>query len=172
MQATSNKAQIPDIAAQVTYAMRIMGISPLPRNYELYYEAYIGSNPKLTKELAALGSRATQEELDEIGARYFSHLHPAGLDRVHNQMARELTDLLSLLREEQFALENYNRVLDETYRNISNKSTTSADLLRQAVGILSEATVDTMNQAKKRAENVTLKSFEMEIIRQELDEYK
>ncbi len=57
MRAALSKAQIPDIAAQVTYAMRIMGIAPLPRNYELYYEAYIGSNPKLTKELAALGSQ-------------------------------------------------------------------------------------------------------------------
>ena len=170
--ATSGKIQMPDIAAQVTYAMRMMGVSPIPRNYELYYEAYIGSNPKLTKELAALGSRATQEDLDEIGARYFSHLHPAGIDKVHNQMALELADLLKLLREEQFALENYNKVLDETYRNISSKSNTSADLLRQAVGILSEATVDTMSQGKERAENVSMKSFEMEVIRQELDEYK
>ena len=113
MQAALSKAQIPDIAAQVTYAMRIMGIAPLPRNYELYYEAYIGSNPKLTKELAALGSRANQEELDEIGARYFAHVHhAAGIDRAHTHLASELGDLLRLLREEQSALENYNRLLD------------------------------------------------------------
>ncbi|WP_438747957.1 GGDEF domain-containing protein [Pararhizobium sp. O133] len=173
MQAASNKAQIPDIAAQVTYAMRIMGISPLPRNYELYYEAYIGSNPKLTKELAALGSRATQEELDSIGARYFAHHHHAvGVDRVHTHLATELGDLLALLKEEQFALENYNRVLGETFQNISSKSHSSVEILRQAVGILTEATADTMNQGKERAENVSLKSVEMEVIRQELDEYK
>lgn len=173
MQAASNKAQIPDIAAQVTYAMRIMGISPLPRNYELYYEAYIGSNPKLTKELAALGSRATQEELDLIGERYFAHHHhAAGVDRVHTHLATELISLLSLLKEEQFALENYNRVLGETFQNISSKSHSSAEILRQAVGILTEATADTMSQGKERAENVSQKSVEMEVIRQELDEYK
>ena len=65
--AMTPKAQIPDIAAQITYAMRTMGVAPIPRNYELFYEAYIGSNPSLTKELAALGSKATQEELDELG---------------------------------------------------------------------------------------------------------
>ena len=64
--AVAQKVQVPDIAAQVTYAMRIMGVSPIPRNYELFYEAYIGSNPKLTRELAALGSKASQEELDEL----------------------------------------------------------------------------------------------------------
>jgi diguanylate cyclase len=173
MQAASNKAQVPDIAAQVTYAMRIMGISPLPRNYELYYEAYIGSNPKLTKELAALGSRATQEELDEIGARYFSHVHhAAGIDRAHNHLTSELAELLKLLKDEQFALENYNKLLDETYQNITGKSSSSAEILRQCVSLLTEATADTMNQGKERAENVSLKSFEMEVIRQELDEYK
>ena len=73
--AGAQKVQVPEIAAQVTYAMRIMGVSPIPRNYELFYEAYIGSNPKLTRELAALGTKASQEELDEIGARYFGHHH-------------------------------------------------------------------------------------------------
>src|SRR6218665_3549210 len=105
--ATAGKIQMPDIAAQVTYAMRVMGVSPIPRNYELYYEAYIGSNPKLSKELAALGRRATQEELDEIGARYFSHFHrPVGIDRPHHQMTAELSELLKLLKDEQSALEN------------------------------------------------------------------
>ena len=54
------KAQVPDVAGQVTFAMRSMGVAPIPRNYELFYEAYIGSNPALTRELSALGSNATQ----------------------------------------------------------------------------------------------------------------
>ncbi|WP_275782952.1 GGDEF domain-containing protein [Pararhizobium gei] len=171
MQAALSK--VPDIAAQVTYAMRIMGIAPLPRNYELYYEAYLGSNPKLTKELAALGSKATQEELDGIASRYFAHIHhAAGVDRAHSHLARELGDLLRLLQDEQSALENYNRLLGETYQHITSKSTTSVELLRQAVTILTEATADTMTQGKERVECVSLKSFEMDVIRQELDEYK
>ena len=64
--ATPPKTQAPDVAAQITYAMRSMGVAPIPRNYELFYEAYIGSNPSLTRELAALGSRATQDELDAL----------------------------------------------------------------------------------------------------------
>ena len=87
-------------------------------------------------------------------------------------LASELGDLLKLLKDEQFALENYNRLLDETYQNITGKSSSSAEILRQCVSHLTEATADTMNQGKERAENVSLKSFEMEVIRQELDEYK
>ena len=57
--AIAPKAQNPDVAGQITYAMRSMGVAPIPRNYELFYEAYIGSNPALTRDLAALGKSAT-----------------------------------------------------------------------------------------------------------------
>ncbi|ACP25470.1 GGDEF family protein [Sinorhizobium fredii NGR234] len=171
--ATSNKTPTPDIAAQITHAMRMMGVAPIPRNYELYYEAYLGSNPQLSKELAALGSRATQEDLDAIGARYFSHIHHSrGIERAHSTLAEKLSELVTLLRDEQYALESYNRVLDEAYLNIANKSASSADILRHAIDILSEATADTMNQGKERVQTVVQKSVEMEAIRQELDEYK
>ncbi|ASY56797.1 GGDEF domain-containing protein [Sinorhizobium sp. CCBAU 05631] len=171
--ATSNRTPTPDIAAQITHAMRMMGVAPIPRNYELYYEAYLGSNPQLSKDLAALGSRATQEELDAIGARYFSNIHHSrGIERAHSTLAAKLGELVTLLRDEQYALESYNKVLDEAYLNITCKSAASADLLRHAIDILSEATADTMNQGKERVQTVVQKSFEMEAIRQDLDEYK
>ena len=156
------KMQVPDIAAQVTYAMRQMGVSPIPRNYELFYEAYIGSNPKLTKELAALGARATQEELDAIGAQYFGHHQASGLDGAHSRMVGELDGLLSMLKQEQNSLESYNKLLTETYTRINTKSVASADLLRNAITILSDATGDTMAKGAKTVEGVQAKSREME----------
>lgn len=76
------------------------------------------------------------------------------------------------MKDEQYALETYNKVLDEAYVNITSKSASSADILRHAIGILTEATADTMSQGKERVQTVVQKSFEMEVIRQELDEYK
>jgi diguanylate cyclase len=166
------KVQVPDIAAQVTYAMRQMGISPLPRNYELFYEAYIGSNPKLTKELAALGSRASQEELDAIGAQYFGRHQANAVDGAHIKIVSELEDLLTMLKQEQNSLESYNKLLGETFSRINNKSAASADLLRNAITMLSDATGSTMAQGKVTVEGVEAKSREMDDIRKELDEYK
>lgn len=166
------KIQVPDIAAQVSYAMRQMGVAPIPRNYELFYEAYIGSNPKLTKELASLGARATQEELDAIGAQYFAQHQGQAVQGAHGRIVNELQDLLSLLKDEQSALESYNRLLEETHSRITSKSAASADLLRNAIGVLSEATGNTMAQGKVTVEGVEAKSREMEDIRKELDEYK
>jgi diguanylate cyclase len=166
------KVQVPDIAAQVTYAMRQMGVAPIPRNYELFYEAYIGSNPKLTKELAALGARATQEELDIIGSQYFGHHQAEAVDGAHTKIVRELEGLVTLLKQEHNSLESYNKLLGETYSRITSKSSASADLLHNAISLLSDATGSTMARGQVTMNGVEAKSREMEDIRKELDEYK
>jgi diguanylate cyclase len=168
----ASKAQVPDVAGQITYAMRSMGVAPIPRNYELFYEAYIGSNPALTRDLAALGSNATQEELDELGAQYFSHHAGRVFDDAHLRIISELDSVLRVLRQEQTSLESYNKLLDETVRRISSKNSASTDLLRNAITILTEATDDTISHGEKTVENVTQRSQEMDQVRKELDEYK
>lgn len=167
------KVQVPDIAAQVTYAMRSMGVPPIPRNYELFYEAYIGSNPKLTRELAALGNKATQRELDAIGEQYFGDHHRANLvDGAHTKILTELEGLLRLLKQEQNSLESYNKLLGETFNRINSKNSSITELLRNAITILSDATGDTMAHGEIMVQNVVEKSAEMDLVRKELDEYK
>ncbi|RAX39350.1 GGDEF domain-containing protein [Rhizobium tropici] len=165
-------AHNPDVAGQITYAMRSMGIAPIPRNYELFYEAYIGSNPALTRALAALGSSATQEELDAIGAKYFPHHASRVFDDAHARLTIGLDTVLRALRQEQATLQSYNRLLGETYDNISSRSHNSAELLRGAIDMLTAATGDTMAQGEKTVENVVQRSQEMDQVRKELDEYK
>ncbi|MFA7415453.1 MAG: GGDEF domain-containing protein [Rhizobium sp.] len=170
--AVTPKAQVPDIAAQITYAMRTMGVAPIPRNYELFYEAYIGSNPTLTRELAALGSKTSQEELDALGERYFGNHQSRVIENVHTRIVAELDGLLRLLKQEQTSLESYNKLLGETYTRIDSKSHASVDLLRNAINILTEATGNTMAHGEKTVESVNQKSREMDDVRKELDEYK
>ncbi|ATN34685.1 GGDEF domain-containing protein [Rhizobium sp. ACO-34A] len=171
--ATTPKGQVPDVAAQITYAMRTMGVAPIPRNYELFYEAYIGSNPSLTRELAALGNRATQDELDALGQQYFGNHHQSRvIESAHSRIVTELDGLLRLLKQEQNSLESYNKLLGETYTRINSKSNASADILRSAISILTEATGDTMARGEQTAEQFSQKSQEMDQVRKELDEYK
>lgn len=172
MTGSQGKVQVPDVAAQVTYAMRQMGVSPIPRNYELFYEAYIGSNPKLTKDLAALGNRATQEELDVIGAQYFGRHQVNAVDHAHHKIVRELEGLVNMLRQEQSSLESYNKLLGETYQRINSKSAASTELLTNAISLLTEATDTTMSHGQETMVGMANKSREMEDIRRELDEYK
>lgn len=165
------KVQTPDVSAQIAFAMRSMGVAPIPRNYELFYEAYIGSNPALTRDLVALGSRATQDEIDALRALYFGDQQDK-IESAHGKLIGELETLLKLLRQEQSSLESYNRLLGETYTRISSKNTNSTDLLRNAIAIISEATGNTMAHGEQTVEQMSQRSQEMDEVRRELDEYK
>jgi len=166
------KATGPDIAAQITHAMRSMGVSPIPRNYQLFYEAYIGSNPALTRDLTALGSRATQEELDELCAHYFDTSAFRLIDDVQERVRQELEALLNTLRREQSSIENYNRILGETRQRIDDKNATSTNILKNAIALLAEATGTKLVDGEKAVNDVNRHAEEMHQVRLELDEYK
>lgn len=170
--ATAPKAQSNDLISQIIYAVRSMGVAPIPRNYQLFYEAYIGSNPDLTRELAGLGSRATQEELDELSHRYLGTGQAMVIEDAHSKLLVELDSLLKLLRQEQNSLESYSKLLGETAQRISSKNNFSTDLLTNALSLLSEATGNTMAHGEKTVGGVVQRSQEMDQVRRELDEYK
>lgn len=168
----AQKPRIPDVANQITFAMRSMGVAPIPRNYEMFYEAYIGSNPALTRDLAALGNRPSQEQLDELGERYFSNAHHRTIEKAHDRIRSQLEAVFNLLSQEQKSLANYNKLLDETCNRITTRTHSSVELLQNAISILSEATGLTIASGEKTAATVNERSREMEEVRQELDEYK
>lgn len=170
--ASTPKAPVPDIGAQIAFAMRNMGVAPIPRNYALFYEAFIGSNPALTKELGALGSRASQEELDEMGSRYFDHHYGRQIETVHDKIQTELESLLGLLKHEQSSLDQYHLVLKEASSGIQDKNLASANILRTAIAILSEATGEKISQSENAAKDFERHAQEMSQVRLELDEYK
>lgn len=166
------KAQVPDVAGQITYAMRSMGVAPIPRNYELFYEAFIGSNPALTRDLAALGNSTSQEELDALAAQHFAPNPNSVYDTAHARIVLELDNLLRVLKQEQSSLESYSKLLGETCRRINSKNNTGVELLRSAVVLLTEATGDTISHGERTVEDMNQRSQEMDQVRRELDEYK
>ncbi|OJT99219.1 MAG: hypothetical protein BGN83_08395 [Rhizobium sp. 63-7] len=54
-------------ARRILQVMARRGITALPRNYELVYEALSGRNPELSADFSALGEQPRQSELDEMG---------------------------------------------------------------------------------------------------------
>jgi diguanylate cyclase len=166
------KAQPTDLMGQIILAVRSMGVSPIPRNYNLFYEAYIGSNPDLTRDLAALGSRATQEDLDAISERYLGAPHANVIEQANDRLLTELDALLKLLRQEQNSLESYGKLLSETAARINTKNNFSSEIIRSAISLLSEATDDKMAHGERTVDDMVQRSHEMDQVRRELDEYK
>lgn len=61
--------QAHGLVQRVAQAMAHLGVQPLPRNYELFYEAFSSGPSGLSRDLAALGAAPSQKALDAIGLR-------------------------------------------------------------------------------------------------------
>ncbi|MBC7283213.1 GGDEF domain-containing protein [Hoeflea sp.] len=171
--AAANKVQTLDTATMVLATMRRRGISGLPRNYELVYEALNASNARLTRDFENLGRNPGQDDLDALGKLHFPHHHRSGMvEGAHDRISGELEGMLRLLKQEQSSLESYSKLLGETYNRISSKSASSADILSSVIGVLSNATGDTMEKGKIVVGHMVERAREMEQVRLELDEYK
>lgn len=170
--ASAPKAQATDVVSQIVYALRAMGVAPIPRNYQLFYDAYIGANGALTQKLAALGSYASQEELDALASEFLGTHQVEVIERVHGKLIGELEALLTLLRQEQRSMESYTKLLGETATRINSKASISSDIVRSAINLLTDATGGQMAHGERTVETMTEHSQEMDEVRRELDEYK
>lgn len=169
----ASKVQNMDTATMVLATMRRRGISGLPRNYELVYEALNASNQSLTKEFESLSRFPGQDELDLLGKKHFPHHHrQTVVEGAHDKMTDEVTAMLRLLKQEQSSLESYSKLLGETSKRISAKTASSSEFLTSVIGVLSNATGDTMEKGKVVVEHMVERAREMEQVKLELDEYK
>lgn len=153
--------------------MRQLGVVGLPRNYEIFYEALSGSNPELSLAVVALNKRPTQDDLDQIGRRFFSQNHGQGIvEQARDVLARELEDIASLLRNERSHVEKYGRILEETSGGLDSRNALSRELLQKIVGAISVATTSTIDHGRQVASALTDKTAELESVKSKLEEYK
>ncbi|MGB3386484.1 MAG: GGDEF domain-containing protein, partial [Pseudaminobacter sp.] len=158
-----------DLAENVVTTLRQMGVVGLPRNYEIFYEALSGSNPRLSLEVLALGERPTQEQLDALSRKYFAQNHGQSIvEQAREVIARELEDVASILRKERGHLEKYGQILDQTSNGLNSRDSLTTDLLQKIAGAMSSATVAKIDQGKQAANVLGEKSAELESLKSKL----
>lgn len=74
--AKDSQPAMPPIMARIAHLMAGLGISGLPRNYELLFEALNG-NAGVAREIAALGKAPEQAALDSVALRHALPSHNA-----------------------------------------------------------------------------------------------
>ena len=162
-----------DIAMSIVLTMRQMGVSGLPRNYEIFYEALTGSNPELSRELVSLGKRPKQQDLDLLGHKHFAQSHGQRVvDGVRDTVARQLDEIADILHSERSYLEKYGRILDQAAEGLSSRQLVTKDILQKIVGVMSTATNSTIDYGRQTATSLGDKSTELENVKLKLEEYK
>ncbi|MDQ0319784.1 diguanylate cyclase [Pararhizobium capsulatum DSM 1112] len=94
------RTEIDAVFVRIAQAMASLGVSPLPRNYALFYEALSGRNPDLARELSALGPSPDAAKIDELGIRHNLASHATlSADKVQAQAVKLLGDVSVAMRE-------------------------------------------------------------------------
>ena len=167
------KSSMTDIALRVAMAMKQMGIDGLPRNYELVYEAYAGSNPDLVRDFIALGKYKTQAALDELGRKYLPHQHEASvLQRSAGAISNEMSNFMDLLTQERSSLNDYGRLIGEASQVIRNAGGLQEGALGSSLEALQRATELRVTHTAEMAEKVAAQSAAMDDIQKEMAEFE
>lgn len=161
-----------NIGATIIAAMRQLSIAPLPRNYELLYAAFTGTNDTLGQDLLELGATPGQTQLDHL---FEIHVKPAenilDIQAACDTVARETETILALLGRDRASLESFRRILNTTAEGLRASNLTK-EILQKVVSIISNATASTLEQQQKTFEGVADKTLELERVKSTLQEYK
>ena len=137
--ATARQAERADAFQGIGAAMARLGIMPLPRNYELLHEALSGTAPDLTRDLAALGPRPQQGELDALGLHYRLAGHCA---LTASKAESEAAELLRALKEQISAALSgkraFGRALELTVQTLREPATSLPETI-EAIDFLQSA---------------------------------
>lgn len=162
-----------DTAHSIAEIMDKAGVVGLPRNYEIYYEAYAVSNESLRVALSKLGPRPSQEDLDQLSRDFFTlHNRQGIVETAHDRITDKIEEVMALLTRERNSLEKYGTILDRTSAGLSGRQVLSVDILRKIVGIMAVATDSTIEQGKQIASSIADTSAELEEVKTKLIEYK
>ena len=104
-----------DLYDQILSVMKKMGVTPLPANYELFYEAVANKNMALMDELKSAGRNPSPQTLRELGFKYFPEREGAGtVHHIRDQIAKQIENVDILLRDQSRSLADLSQSLDLT----------------------------------------------------------
>ncbi|MBO6719521.1 MAG: GGDEF domain-containing protein [Rhizobiaceae bacterium] len=162
-----------DSAHSIADVMSKAGVVGLPRNYEIYYEAYAVGNESLRVALSKLGPRPTQGDLDQLSRDFFTQSNREGIvESAHDEITGKIEELTRLMMRERSSLEKYGTILDRTSAGLNSRQAISTDILRKIVGIMAVATDSTIEQGRQIASSIADTSAELEEVKTRLVEYK
>lgn len=161
-----------EIASAVLKAMYVSGVSPIPRNYQLYYEACVSTNKALSADLALLGSRPNQSELDSLAAVHLGAGSTAIYQAIHEQVTDHLSEAAQLLEREQHVLQDYNQLLSDTVGQLSSVNQQTVGVLKSIVRTLSSATGATLAHGEHARRSYSRSQAEFDEVYEQLERYK
>jgi diguanylate cyclase len=131
------------IGHQVIAMMDRLGISPITRNYHLFYVCIANSDPRIRQAVRNLGRFPTQHQLDQVIEEHCPEAVDSRLVRRHeNAVLHAIDDLASRLQSEQSEMSGFQSAIERVSTALARSAEQdklTTELLMKVVNAIGDA---------------------------------
>ena len=161
------------IGHHIMSMMDRLGVSPLPRNYQLCYMCISNSDQKLRVAMRALGNAPTQAELDGLIDQFLPDAFGSSyMRRQQDSVIKNLEGVLSQLNLDQTEVTTFTNAVSKVSESLAAQGSAgkiTPDLVMQVTGALVDAGRRKVAAGNKTLDNVGGKVDELSRLRDEID---
>lgn len=168
-----SRAQDNNTGLYVQRLMASKGVAPMPRNYELFYESVVGSNPHLKQDVAALSDTPSQSDIDRLVNRHLPHHSGESfLYMIQHHISLHVDKIIGDVDSERSDLARFVSTLGQVKDLMSGSKTLTAQHLQKFAEVMSQASAGKLQRTENAAASFEGRSEDLKNLRQELHAYK
>lgn len=160
------------IGHQVIAMMDRLGVSPITRNYHLFYSCIANANPQMRQAVRNLGRFPTQSQLDQVIEEFCPEATDSHLLRRHeNALLNAIDDLTFRLQSEQTQMSSFHGAMErmtEALARSAEQDKVTADLLLRVVSVVGEVGKSRVASGSRALARIDKKKDEVTALHDEL----
>ncbi|RBR00897.1 hypothetical protein FVER53590_30317 [Fusarium verticillioides] len=149
-----------------------MGVSPISRNYHLFYSCISNSNPQMRRAVKHLGRFPSQDDLDSVIEEFCPEAIDSKMAQQHDiGFLKAIAELSTLLRSEQTQLNKFNSALDQVSEALikaTEREKVTVETLVKVASAIGEAGKHRAASGKQLAQKMDANRNEIDVLREEL----
>ena len=160
------------IGHQVIAMMDRMGVSPITRNYHLFYICIANSDPLIRKALRDLGRYPSQHQLDQVIEKHCPEVAESPMIHRHeNAVLSAIDNLADRLQSEQSQLNGFNSAIESVSSALTKsleQDKLTSDLLVKVVNAIGQAGSRRVAAGQRTLQRIRDDKTEVDTLRDEL----
>jgi len=160
------------IGYQVLAMMDRLGVSPLTRNYHLFYTCIANSNPVMRRAVRSLGAHPTQNQIDQVIEEHCPEAVDSYMVRRHERtFLKAISELSASFRSEQSELNGLQDAMERVTSALAKAAqhdNVSPEMLSKVISAIGEAGNQRAVSTNRALERMDRNRSEVEALRQEL----
>jgi diguanylate cyclase len=160
------------IGHQVIAMMDRVGVSPIARNYHLFYSCIANSNPAMRRAVRDLGMSPTQHELDRVIEEHCPEAAGSPMmGRHENAVLHAIDELTSRMRSEHLEMSSFQNAIERVSSALvrsAEQEKVTVDILMKVVGAIEQAGNRRSASSHRALERMSKQQNEVDALKNEL----